>query len=98
MGKLDDFECTLRINRGITIYISRLSRYAERDKRIFTGGIVTKNRLPHVLCSSRSVFYLEVILPKWPFSSSSFLESGFSAGVRRTSVTRRLAVRVTTPS
>ncbi len=35
MGKLDDFECALRINRGITIYISRL----ERSKRIFTGGV-----------------------------------------------------------
>ena len=91
--------CALRIFSGRIIFISRLSRSAERSKRIFTGGVVTKkNRLPHVLCSSRSVFYLEVILPKWPFSSSSFLVSGFSAGVRRTSVTRRLAVRVTTPS
>ena len=40
MGKLDDFECALRINRGITIYISRL----ERSKRIFTGGVW--NELP----------------------------------------------------
>ena len=42
--------------------------------------------------------YLFVIRLKRCLSSSSFFTSGLSAGVRRTSVTRRLAVRVTTPS
>ena len=70
-----------------------------QNRQVLTEGVfATKPAAARFVCSSRSVFYLEVILPKWLFSSSSFLGSGFSAGVRRTSVTRRLAVRVTTPS
>ena len=33
----------LRIISGRIIFISRLSRSAERDKRIFTGGVVTES-------------------------------------------------------
>ena len=33
----------LRINSGIIILFSRLSRPAGRSKRIFTGGVVTEN-------------------------------------------------------
>ena len=36
--------CALRINSGRIIFISRLSRSAERSKRIFTGGV--GNELP----------------------------------------------------
>ena len=35
--------CALAIFSGIIIFISRLSRSAERSKRIFTGGVVTAN-------------------------------------------------------
>ena len=35
--------CALRIFSGRIIFISRLSRSAERSKRIFTGGVVTVN-------------------------------------------------------
>ena len=37
----------LRINSGIMIFISRLSRSAERSKRIFTRGVVTANDSCH---------------------------------------------------
>ena len=43
--------CALAINRGKIIYISRLSHSAECDKRIFTEGVVKKNRK----CSRRKV-------------------------------------------
>ena len=33
--------CALRIFSGRIIFISRLSRSAERSKRIFTGGVAT---------------------------------------------------------
>ena len=35
--------CALRIFSGRIIFISRLSRSAERSKRIFTGGVVKAN-------------------------------------------------------
>ena len=35
--------CALRIFSGRIIFISRLSRSAERSKRIFTGGVVEEN-------------------------------------------------------
>ena len=35
--------CALRIFSGRIIFISRLSRSAERSKRIFTGGVVAAN-------------------------------------------------------
>ena len=39
---LNALRVALRIFRGKIIFISRLSRSAERDKRIFTGGVVTE--------------------------------------------------------
>ena len=35
--------CALAIFSGKIIFISRLSRSAERSKRIFTGGVVAEN-------------------------------------------------------
>ena len=35
--------CALHILSGRIIFISRLSRSAERSKRIFTGGVVAGN-------------------------------------------------------
>ena len=37
--------CALAIFSGKIIFISRLSRSAERSKRIFTGGVVTGNSI-----------------------------------------------------
>ena len=39
--------CALRIFSGRIIFISRLSRSAERSKRIFTGGVVKANGICH---------------------------------------------------
>ena len=40
---LNGLRCALAIFQGIFIYISRLSRSAERSKRIFTRGAVVEN-------------------------------------------------------
>ena len=50
---LNALRVALRIFRGKIIFISRLSRPAGRDKRIFTSGVAKENSI----CSLKALFY-----------------------------------------
>ena len=57
--------CALAIFSGKIIFISRLSRSAERSKRIFTGGVITENGSCHACFLRKRPRGGQALAPRW---------------------------------